>query len=1088
MILNTVRLQGQYRKTLWWRGCMLVLVMFAAATMAKAEGLDEPAEFDIPAQGLDSALLAFSEQGKIQVVVSTDAVSGQETEGIEGEHTPREALEQILASTGLIYSSVGLETVAVSTLEEESPGKVQSTPSPRLMAQNKESRATVDQESDNTREGDQSPARIRTRDDVDADEQVSRETRGRIDNIVVVGSRNAGIRRYEDDAQPYVVFNALDVEESLAGNVEDFLRKRLPMNASQTTLSQTTGLAEGGNQSRIALRGLDANQTLILVDGRRLPSVSNGTDFFQPDVNGIPLSAIERIEVLPSTASGIYGGGATGGAINIILKRDYSGGEFSVGYDNTFDSDVSVRRFDGSLGASLEGGKTNILITASYSDANPLLVGDRDLTARARELNFQNNPDAFFSAFFPPTGFTTNIRSISGANLVLDNGTPLGSPYTFVPAGYPGLSTDGGAALVGNAGQYNLDLPDDLSGARSSLFNNPVVESASLSIRREFADNLELYLDAGYYNNEGRRQAGTGFNFGILAPDAATNPFDETIVVSFPLPGAKSPIESTTRTDRVLAGGRLDLAHNWAANFEYGWSRSASDISSFNGITNVDFFFDVGAGVVDIMRDVNEFPLDLNPYLVNAVTSSSSFENSLRNASIRLSGPTIELPGGPVIVSALLENRDEEMPAGFVDFPQRGFSIYRPELQQDVTSAYVEAIVPIASKAMSIGGMREFEVQLALRHDRYDTTSPAEAQQLDVVSKDQLPDVAFQNVELSSTNYTLGLRYKPIADVLLRASFGTGFLAPSLSQVQPLFNVDEFIFFADPKRSGVLEQTPIPIEVTSGGNPAIGPEESESLSFGVILTPGFVPGLRLSIDYTRIEKTDEIANPIDFTNFVDFEDSVPGTVTRAPLTPEDEALGYTGGAVVAIDVAALNVASSKVEAYDFQVNYEWRTAQFGEFELYAVATRQSALGSRVLSNLPEIDRVGFSDGPLEWRGNVGLNWNVASWRLGWNTQYFDSYKVYRSGADTTEIATFALNQGSASIPSQTYHDFFAQYEFAGSQQFRDSFLDGVDLRIGIQNVFDESPPIVATVAPFGGYSTYGDPRLRRYSILLRKRF
>lgn len=135
MILNTVRLQGQYRKTLWWRGCMLVLVTFAAATMAKAEGLDEPAEFDIPAQGLDSALLAFSEQGKIQVVVSTDAVSGQETEGIEGEHTPREALEHLLASTGLIYSSVGLETVAVSALKDESPGKVQSTPSPKLMAQ-----------------------------------------------------------------------------------------------------------------------------------------------------------------------------------------------------------------------------------------------------------------------------------------------------------------------------------------------------------------------------------------------------------------------------------------------------------------------------------------------------------------------------------------------------------------------------------------------------------------------------------------------------------------------------------------------------------------------------------------------------------------------------------------------------------------------------------------------------------------------------------------------------------------------------------------------------------------------------------------
>src|SRR5262249_9293075 len=153
----------------------------------------------------------------------------------------------------------------------------------------------------------------------------------------VKGSKsiNADIERTEDDSQPYVVFSADDIRESQASTLEDFFKARLPMSASQGTTRQT---ANGDNTSSINLRGLGANQTLIVVDGRRLPGLASGFNSLQPDINGIPLAAIERIEVLPSTASGIYGGGATGGVINIVTKKSYSGVEMGATYGNTFDT------------------------------------------------------------------------------------------------------------------------------------------------------------------------------------------------------------------------------------------------------------------------------------------------------------------------------------------------------------------------------------------------------------------------------------------------------------------------------------------------------------------------------------------------------------------------------------------------------------------------------------------------------------------------------------------------------------------------------------------------------------------------------
>jgi len=194
--------------------------------------------------------------------------------------------------------------------------------------------------------------------------------------------------------------------------------------------------------------------------------------------------------------------------------------------------------------------------------------------------------------------------------------------------------------------------------------------------------------------------------------------------------------------------------------------------------------------------------------------------------------------------------------------------------------------------------------------------------------------------------------------------------------------------------------------------------------------------------------------------------------------------GYTGGVVTAIDLSSINIAATRLQAYDAQADYTLETDRAGALHFYAVATREPLLERRTVPTASFVDFVGFDSGVLEWRGNVGLDWSRGSWMLGWNAQYYDSYLVYAPGSTAATIATAILNQGSATIPSQTYHDVFARYRFGGSSTLTHGVLANTEILVGIQNVFNTSPPIVVS----GNYSTYGDPRLRRYSITLRHNF
>lgn len=153
------------------------------------------------------------------------------------------------------------------------------------------------------------------------------------------------------------------IERSGATTITELLSKVLPMSTSTNNSSYFTA-----SSSQINLRGLGASQTLVLINGRRSAGTGNrgtseSTD--QPNLNNIPLAAIERIEVLPTSAAAIYGSGAVGGVINVILRKDYAGTQVDLRYADTTDNKQPVSSINVVSGFALEEGRTHVMMTAS---------------------------------------------------------------------------------------------------------------------------------------------------------------------------------------------------------------------------------------------------------------------------------------------------------------------------------------------------------------------------------------------------------------------------------------------------------------------------------------------------------------------------------------------------------------------------------------------------------------------------------------------------------------------------------------------------------------------------------------------------
>lgn len=437
---------------------------------------------------------------------------------------------------------------------------------------------------------------------------------------------------------------------------------------------------------------------------------------------------------------------------------------------------------------------------------------------------------------------------------------------------------------------------------------------------------------------------------------------------------------------------------------------------------------------------------------------------------MKIDGPLFKLPAGQLAAAVGLEYRYEELDDHFDPFATSGNVIDLNSTSanghRNVLGGFAEFYAPIISPEMEIPGINHLEAQVAVRGDGYSDFG-------------------------STVNPKVGLAWRPIPDwLLVRASYSTGFRAPSLVQSstgsltfsQDLQDTTRF------KVTGAPEDESSSIQILSGGNPNLTAEESNNFSTGFVLTPPLLPGLTLSADFFRIKVENSVAS-LDPQFILDNEKDFPGLVVRAPASASDQALGIPGQ-VLLVNTQFQNLGFVKVQGADAAVEYLSPATPVGKFSLRIDAAFIDSFEQQASAAEPVRDLAGTYLRPRA-RGRVQLGWRLGGFEAVTTFNYTDSYEDAVGDRTVGYSTTFdALVEYRFSSPtradvSTVPNDKKTVLGPAGSAACPD-WLSGVAVRVGVQNIFDDPPPFANNVA---GYPVgLEDPRQRFVFLGFEKKF
>jgi outer membrane receptor protein involved in Fe transport len=554
------------------------------------------------------------------------------------------------------------------------------------------------------------------------------------------------------------------------------------------------------------------------------------------------------------------------------------------------------------------------------------------------------------------------------------------------------------------------------------------------------------------------------------------------------------PRIGTFDSHTVTVGLKANLPREWIGQVDYVWSRN-KNVHTYQVPDNNAVNADLSSGVINPFLDTQLYPVDLSRYATATALAHGASQN---NVSARASGPLPKLPWGTPRLTFSVENRvmgtvDGTSESTGIQFAPAVSRTYYLGLKQAAASAYAEVQLPLIER-----GRRPFlhalELQLAGRRDRFTLATGTPTATLNLTTGAKTFGVptragaAFRSeATFDTTNPTVALKYQPLPEVTVRASYATAFQPPTAAQLQrnPEPNVAPTLIL-DPRTN-----TSYNVSTISGGNPNVQPQNSKSWNGGVIWEPRApaLRGLRLNAEYYFIEQFDAIS-----------------TLTAQVLVNQfpDRVTRDAAGLITLVDTSSINLYGRQMEGWDFTASYQFKLGEAGSFSLRG--TRSIVLTSKTKFSLtlPAYDGVNYPldtsiGGAMRHRSNFNLNWERGLWSAGWTSRLISSYRAYgaaggplslqsAAGADFSTYAKAQRNNGT--IPSQDFHDVVVGYKFAGKGAARlaDRLTTGLSVTVGVRNVFNSEPAY--DVGPFGlGYlSPFGDVRMREYWINVRKTF
>lgn len=944
---------------------------------------------------------------------------------------------------------------------------------------------------------------------------------------------NMDIPRGVNDIQPYYIIGREEIENSGKTDLDEVLRDSLTQNTIVQTNSQIDpGVVSNqlGTTSSINLRGLGSSQTLILINGMRTSNFANRGVTFQPDVNGIPLAAIDRVEVLPGSASAIYGGSAVGGVVNVILKRSYIGGQISASYQNTFDTDAPIRTLSGIYGFSL-GRRTHVTVSGSYGDGKPLRLKDRPFLQRNFRQAVANSQDTFYSTSNTfNSGATPNIVLNNGAvngftnaqtvTLTLKStGQPLNSRLTFIPYGTSASTPPATLAngLLANAGRYNLNYaPSVWRGYETTLGLVSRKEALMARVEHQLTSKFSLFADFALNRTKSLEArwvpVGSGAFEYTVPGNAPTNPFRENVRISFPITAEQAAHnDAGNQVAGGVLGAVLKLPGEWRLAADVNYSVTSQKVSY--GLMNltVDNVFGGHAallwtGALNPFVDTIANPIPVERYYGNWTGYN---KDTMLNYNVRASGPLFSLPGGRPVLTVGTEIYTERLPQARVGgtFPPVPPATVNPTNQYSdfvgqrisTYAGRAEISVPIVSGLNERPFIRALEFQAAARSEYFHVYTNPDGRVNVFPDSPPFPRInrsatlSRQDIaKLHATKPTFGFKIKPFHALTFRASYATAYLPPTFSQLtlrlisgtDGLAGATQTPIFFDPVTNTSYSSLSIP-----GNNPALGPETSRNWFYGVIFEPqGALKDLRLNLEYWRIDKLGLIRNVNNVQQLANMGDRAPaGSIRRNPTTNVIELFTF----------ANYNVGKGMTDGWDASVDYR-RVTPIGLFAVRGRTTITDHMKLPPAIGLPVVEYRDFpnSGGVNRAKFNGSVSWsNGRHWRASWTTVHTGGYKqagapgdpIYLGAANPVLITTSTGPQGGTTVASQTYHNVNLTYNFGATHER--SHFRGLSVQLTVNNVFDAEPPFDAgnNRAPFY-YSRYGSVRLRDYILRVNKDF
>lgn len=895
--------------------------------------------------------------------------------------------------------------------------------------------------------------------------------------ITITGSRIP--RSSTETARPVVTLSAKQIASTGLVNVGEILQH---ITSAGSAINSNVDVG-GNGETNLDLRNLQPNRVLVLVNGKRWITGLSGA----VDLDQIPVSVIDSVQVLKDGASSIYGSDAIAGVVNIITKKSFSGAEANAyigeyNYGNTWDG--PTKQYSAMLGASNDKG--NIIFNVQYQTNDAIPDCSRPISC----VPYYGTTDgSSFSPngryeFYPPAG------SALYSNTALCPPNSAGTPYcnlTTIP-GTPGNSLSDFKTFTA-ADQFNYAKLYDLVAPNQST-------DLYVQGNYEFTPHVEFHSTA-MYNHHVNVESYSPVNLdigggGIGSLISASNPYnpfgcDLNSNVAKPSPGVCQLVLAGIR---IIAGGYREFNSTTNTLYYNGGLDGDFDLGSRNFVWNVDYTYGqelewdlTPAGEYNV-ANLNEalgpisgctgtcVPMSffgsggITPAMLNyvGVSEQSTTSEQMKDYEANLSsGDVLDLPGGPLGFNIGAEY-------------QTLYGSNQPDSLQEAGISTDGATSPTAG---GYSVKSEYaELQIPLLH------------KLPLI-KDMDVDLAARRSEFSSfgSNNTeqVGFRWQPDNQVLVRASWGTGFRAPDIQELYQ-GQSQSAPFVTDPCNAAQLASesaqtsancarggVPVGIysqpvsgefdDVTVGGNPKVQPEKSVSRSVGVVFNPNFVPGLNINVDYFRIN-VNNLINDFGAQNILDA--CYIGGVSQFCNLVQRNAVGV----VTVLDDIETNVGNIQTQGIDLGLDYTKNT-RIGEFRGQFQATFTPEYNEYIPSATggpPQVYHyAGWEDGTVygsspsafpKVKSVASVDWAQGNWSALWRIRFigamtedctgFTSYGVCSDPTANTTSYT-----GSGLIPtnrlgSTVYNDASVTYALA---------LFRSHVTVGANNILDRNPPV-----------------------------